>query len=70
MFERSKHVVDGRLKKFNSFGLILSTNVRSGIISIARVIQVNTDIKKSNKKMISKIGPKMDHWGTPNNIFS
>ena len=70
MFEPSKHIVDDRFKKFNSFGVILSTNVRSGIISIARVIQVVIDVKKSNKKMISKIGPKMDHWGTPNNIFS
>ena len=52
MFEPSKHIVDDRFKKFNSFGVILSTNVRSGIISIARVIRCYRykKIKQENDK--------------------
>ena len=40
----------------------------NGIISIARVVQININ-RKLDKRMINKIGPKMDPWETPNNIF-
>ena len=53
MFELSKYTVIGLLYKFNSFSVILSASVRSGIISKARVVQIvisTKQIREENDK--------------------
>ena len=46
LFEPGKYTVNGHFEKFNSFSIILSANVWSGIISIARVVQIVINVKQ------------------------
>ena len=46
MFEPGKYTVNGNFEKFNSFSITLSANVWSGIISIARVVQIVINVKQ------------------------
>ena len=46
LFEPGKYTVNGHFEKFNSFSIILSANIWSGIISIARIVQIVINVKQ------------------------